>query len=290
VHNRIRNTLDEQQADDQMGFRSKRGTDDALIVLESVVGKCIEFNIPLWFVSLDLRMAFDRIEWPQLFSALEDQPRGYRSLPNQLYGGQCGFLASGDTFPILRGFRQGDILSPLLFNAGLEQAVRRWKLRLRSHGIKIDDNERLTNVRFAADLIIYAHSAGELSESLSMLAEELRNIGLELNAEKTKIFTNDSKIYHSEKPIHVDAAQTKIDVVRARDVHKYLGIAIRGDLTYRGKSNLSHRLHVCLDEISSVQGVIIEYTRSSFTAAATVRRDRDSVVIVRTRNSAIDCT
>ena len=179
----------------QMGFRSKRGTDDALIVLESVVGKCIEFNIPLWFVSLDLRKAFDRIEWPQLFSALEDQglPRGCRSLLNQLYGGQCGFLASGDTFPILRGVRQGDILSPLLFNAGLEQAVRRWKLRLRSHGIKIDDNERLTNVRFADDLIIYAHSAGELSESLSMLAEELRNIGLELNAEKTKIFTNDAK-------------------------------------------------------------------------------------------------
>ena len=80
-----------------MGFRSQRGTEDALIVLESIIGKSIEFNVPLWFVSLDLRKAFDRIEWPALFAALDEQglPSGYRSLLARLYCDQSGSLGSG---------------------------------------------------------------------------------------------------------------------------------------------------------------------------------------------------
>ena len=70
-----------------------------------------------------------------------------------------------DNFPIERGVRQGDVLSLLLFSAGLEQAIRRWKQRLHKHGIKLNDNdddERLTNVRFVDDLIIYAKTMDEL--------------------------------------------------------------------------------------------------------------------------------
>ena len=245
MYNRIRVPVDAQQSEDQMGFRTKRGTDDALSILESVIGKCIEFNVPMWLASLDLRKAFDRIEWPQLFASLQEQglPLGYRNVLRRLYCGQCGLLASGEEFPILRGVRQGDVLSPLLFNAGLEHAVRRWKKRLSNTGIVIDGGERRTNVRFADDLIIYAHNAKELGNALQMLAEELKNIGLDLNAKKTKIFTNDPTVFEAEKPVHIKAGDAEIEVMRTRDVHKYLGAAFRGDLTLRGKANLAHRMH-----------------------------------------------
>ena len=78
-------------------------------------------------------------------------------------------------------------MSPLLFNVGLEQAIRRWKQRLHKHGIKLNDNdddERLTNVRFADDLIIYAKTMDELTESLDWLAEEFKKTGLDLNGAK----------------------------------------------------------------------------------------------------------
>ena len=116
IYNRIRVTLDGQQSEDQMGFRPERGTEDALSILESVVGKCIEFNVSLWLASLDLRKAFHRIEWPQLFAALEEQglPLGCRSVLHRLYCGQSGFLASGEEFLILRGVRKGDVLSPVV--------------------------------------------------------------------------------------------------------------------------------------------------------------------------------
>ena len=65
------------------------------------------------------------------------------------------------------------MLSPMLFNAALEQALRNWKARLSTHGLMIDTEERLTNVRFADDLIIYASSLKELIEMLDLLTREL---------------------------------------------------------------------------------------------------------------------
>ena len=62
------------------------------------------------------------------------------------------------------------MLSPLLFNCALEHVIRQWKKRLSSHGIKLEnsESERLTNVRFADVLIIYANSLGELVDMLRL--------------------------------------------------------------------------------------------------------------------------
>ena len=53
---------------------------------------------------------------------------------------------------------QGAIISPLLFNAGSELAIRRWKAKLSEHGIMLNGGERLTNIRYADDLMLYAES------------------------------------------------------------------------------------------------------------------------------------
>ena len=87
--------------------------------------------MPLWFASLDLKKAFDRIEWVHLFDALTQQgvPVEYSSLITALYENQTGVLSDTEIFEIGRGVRQGDVLSPLLFNAALEHCIRRWKGR-----------------------------------------------------------------------------------------------------------------------------------------------------------------
>ena len=74
-----------------------------------------------------------------------------------LYHDQVG-LVQGRQFPIKRGVKQGDVLSPLLFNAGLEPAMRKWKLRIQHCGLHCGHNELLTNVRYADDLMLYARS------------------------------------------------------------------------------------------------------------------------------------
>ena len=53
--------------------------------------------------------------------------------------------------------------------------IDRWKLKLSKHLGPRDD--RLTNVRFADDLIIYANSSDELAEMLEALFAELAVVG-----------------------------------------------------------------------------------------------------------------
>ena len=70
IQTRIAPLLDANQTHDQVGFRPNLGVDHAFATLDSIVGKCLEWNEPLWIASLDLRKAFDRIEFDSLFAAL----------------------------------------------------------------------------------------------------------------------------------------------------------------------------------------------------------------------------
>ena len=71
--------LEKEQSDDQFGFRIDRRIDDVFSILENVISKSNEWNLPFWMVSIDLRKAFDRILHHPLFDALRVQsvPEGY---------------------------------------------------------------------------------------------------------------------------------------------------------------------------------------------------------------------
>ena len=81
-YNRLRVVMDEQQQNDQTGFRPNTGIHDAFVVLECLSSKSLDWNPPIWCLSLDLTKAFDRIEYSPLFDALLQRvvPRCYCTL------------------------------------------------------------------------------------------------------------------------------------------------------------------------------------------------------------------
>ena len=83
--------------------------------------------------------------------------------------------------------KQGDIISALLFNCALDVAFLRWRRRLNHHGILMENGRRITNVRYADDILLYGKSLQEVSFILEILLEDLRHIGLSLSAKKSKI-------------------------------------------------------------------------------------------------------
>ena len=93
--------------------------------------------MPVWVLMIDLRKAFDRVDHKALFHSLRQQmDSDYVNLLEKLYKRQYGNVGK-HKFLITRGVRQGDILSPLLFNAVLEHAMRKWKRKFRSHGFQL---------------------------------------------------------------------------------------------------------------------------------------------------------
>ena len=88
-----------------------------MVVLENVCGKFWAWDSEMWFASLDLQKAFDRIEHDSLFQALQAQgvPDTYLQVLRRLYTGQSGIVHGNNcVIDITRGVKQGDVLSPKL--------------------------------------------------------------------------------------------------------------------------------------------------------------------------------
>ena len=260
LYNRLFPILDPQQSDEQFGFRTDCGTDEALMILECITGAALEWNLPLWALSVDLRKAFDKLEHNALLSSLSELglPSEYVALLKCIYSEQIGTV-NGVSFPIYRGVRQGDILSPMLFNAATEVIMRRWKQRLRTHGFLLatgDDGRRLTNVRFADDLVLFGKSFAEIEQMLEALIEEFARAGLVVNGSKTKLLTTAPIATSSQTPLLADVAGMFVEMVRGGCSHKYLGKALSGDLRVRGQRNLDHRLQCAWMRFHDLQHVL----------------------------------
>ena len=93
-----------------------------------------------------------------------------------LYHDQVG-LVQGRQFQIKRSVKQGDVLRPLLFNPGLDHAIRKLKFRVQHCWLHCGDNELLTDVRYADDLTPCARSDTDLARMVECLVEELAAVG-----------------------------------------------------------------------------------------------------------------
>ena len=212
-------------------------------MLEVMSGKTLEWSLGLWTASVDLTKALDRVEHAALFEALRRQGlrESYVALVSEMYDGQVGGLRGSKQFVIKRGVRQGDVLSPLLFNSALEDAVARWKRRLARHGWQLDADdsaERLTNVRFADDLMLYAKSEQELIYMLDTLQEELAASGLQLNPDKTKVLTTAAP----PLPNFLATAAGEVEVLLGEKTHKYLGKTLVGRSADRARAAVNGRV------------------------------------------------
>ena len=87
-----------------------------------------------------------------------------------------------DRFPIRNGLKQGDAVSPMLFNLALEYAIRR--VQVNQDGLKLNGRHQL--LAYADDVNILGGSIHTLNKNSESLVAATREIGLEVNADKTK--------------------------------------------------------------------------------------------------------
>jgi len=85
-------------------------------------------------------------------------------------------------FPIRNGLKQVDALSPLLFNFTLEYAIRRFQVN--QDGLKLNGTHQL--LVYVDDVNILGGSEHTIKENMEALVLTSKEIGLEVNADKTE--------------------------------------------------------------------------------------------------------
>ena len=87
-----------------------------------------------------------------------------------------------DIFLIRNGLKHGDALSPLLFSFTLEYAIRR--VQVNQVGLKLNGTHQL--LAYADDVNIFRGRDRTVKENAEALAVATKEIGLNVNADKTK--------------------------------------------------------------------------------------------------------
>ena len=94
----------------------------------------------------------------------------------------------------------------------LEHAMRKRKLRVQHCGPHCGDDELLTNVRYADDLMPYARSDLHLATMVDCLVEELAAVGLNLATSTTNL----------NEPMFLNISGDMIEIRHGEQNHKYL--------------------------------------------------------------------
>jgi len=87
-----------------------------------------------------------------------------------------------DSFPIRNALKQGDALSPVLFNFALEYAIRR--VQVNQDGLKLNGTHQL--LAYADDVNKLGRNMHTLKENAEALVAATRETGLEVRAYRTK--------------------------------------------------------------------------------------------------------
>ncbi|KAK6737388.1 hypothetical protein RB195_019846 [Necator americanus] len=149
---------------------------------------------------IDLKKAFDSAETEAVVEALDNQgvPTQYIKVLRELYSNFTTGISpfyKNIIIDVKRGVRQGDTISPKIFTATLENAMR--KLEWDDMGVKIDGRQ-LHHLRFADDIVLITPSISQAERMLTEFDETCGYIGLQLNLQKMMFMRNDgSRMPHS---------------------------------------------------------------------------------------------
>ena len=109
-------------------------------------------------------------------------------------GEVMGEWGKSRSFSITGGVRQGYVLSPRLFTAVLERALRQWRTEIENAGFDLGDaRDNLVDLRFADDILLFANSGPDVAQILGKFVKAVGKVGLRLNVDKTVILTNEAQ-------------------------------------------------------------------------------------------------
>ena len=257
----IENVSEDNLPEAQCGFRPGRSTVDMIFTVRQVQEKCLEQQMDLYAVFIDLTKAFDTVNREALWTILGKFgcPRKFVQIIRLFHDEMVGqVLHNGDAsdpFKISNGVKQGCVLAPVLFNLfftcvlkhATQDLERGIYVRYRTDG-SLFDLRRLSSktkttlqlvleALFADDCALMAHNSDDLQYIVDRFAEAADLFGLTISLGKTEVLFQPHPTSQAPQP----AIAINGTPLKCVDEFKYLGSTISND----GSLDKEIRARIC---------------------------------------------
>ena len=272
ILDRLKSWYDEQLLDQQQGFRSARGTTDAIYITKRVQQISESMKMPVYALFIDLSAAFDHIVRSWLFKSV--YVRFPKSSPQiklikileAVYKHTTTSLAEtpDDIFELYSGVRQGGPESPPLYNLYMDFVMRIFNEECEKSGIKFleliyrikstattrrerqqkyQGKHKVDWVGYADDVEMFFETAVDLQKALSLLDKIFKRFNLNINVSKTKTmifnFGCNDKVQISHPESFASLSDKSVENVKS---FKYLGDLIKYNESSTGDAEIELRI------------------------------------------------
>ena len=217
--------------DEQNGFRKGRSCLDHIFALTSIIRGRRALKKSTFVAYVDMEKAFDRVDRELLFYKVLSVGIGgkmYRCLQSIYDSCQCAVNVNGyitSMFASHFGVRQGDSLSPTLFNIYINDLVH--DLRQVNAGVKLD-GRIVQCLLYADDIAILGESENDVQLQLNALYNWCRKWRMNVNVNKSKIVHYRPKCQERTK-MNFKFGSNNFEIVKQ---YKYLGLVLNEFLDY----------------------------------------------------------
>ena len=222
--------------DEQNGFRKARACIDHIFVLASIIRNRKNNSLSTFCCFIDMQKAFDCVSRELLFYKLcEEGVHGklYMAILAMYRETQSSVCLNGyltGWFHTAMGVKQGDVMSPSLFNVLINDLAK--NIKSAEIGVHYGD-EVLAILLYADDIVIMTETEMELQSLLDITSSWCKKWRLHINADKTKVvhFRKDS---HPLTQAKFKCCNLDINII---DRYKYLGCIFNEHLDFTVTAN-----------------------------------------------------
>ena len=221
IHLRMEDKIDFHPA--IHGFRHKRGTGTCILEAKLRMQLASYQCLPLYQLYLDLTKAYDCLNRKRTMSLLEAYGVGpcTRSIIEAVWDHELLVPKSSDCygqpFHASRGVRQGDIISPVIFNVIVDAVLREWDICAAASQLT-----GLSLLFYADDGRMAGDNPETLQDGLNLLVDLFKRLGLYMNSTKTKamIFFGGSGSRHMAPEAYARRFNKSLPTHRERSLQK----------------------------------------------------------------------